>query len=76
VKIFLALQNSMSAKDFILCLNYLFIIGEITMEKEPSNHLESYEKPNDETIEAMEDAINGNVIHYNSVDELFDDWEQ
>jgi hypothetical protein len=46
------------------------------MEKEPSNHLESYEKPNDETIEAMEDAINGNVIHYNSVDELFDDWEQ
>ena len=66
----------MSAKEFTLCLNYLFIIGEITMEKEPSDHLENYETPNDETIEAMNDAINGNVTHYSSIDEIFTDLDK
>ncbi len=49
---------------------------KVTMDKEPSDHLESYEKPNDETIDAMNDAIDGNVTHYNSIDEVFADWDK
>ena len=65
IEIFYTLQEFMSAKDFILCLNYLFIIGEITTL--------SF---NEETIEAMKEARSGNIKCFNSVQELFDDWEK